>query len=66
MSEWHLEEITHATWPGLPRYRGADSRRGYPSKEAASKRRRQLLAWAAAEYGQQGGPRFALAERRPR
>ena len=62
---WYLVEITHANWPGLPRYRGADSKRGYPTKEAAFKRRRQLLAWAAAEYGQQGGPGFTVVEKKP-
>ena len=62
---WHIEEATKANWPRLPRYRGAGSRVGYPSREAAACRLAHLEMWAAAEYGQQGGPRFSLVERAP-
>ena len=62
---WHIEERTGARWPGLQRYRGPSSRRGYPTREAAELRRRVVeRAWAARWGGSGPNLRVVARERR--
>jgi hypothetical protein len=61
--DYVLTDLTRAYWPGLPRYRGHASKRGYATREQAEARARELAQWAAAHYGARGSPDLRVVER---
>ena len=63
MIDYIINDVTNVHWPGLPAYRSADSKRGYPTRRHAEVRIRNLTRWAAAHYGSRGGPDLRIVER---
>ena len=63
MTDYIINDVTNVHWPGLPAYRSADSKRGYPTRRHAEVRIRNLTRWAAAHYGSRGGPDLRIVER---
>jgi hypothetical protein len=57
-ADWYLEDVTHATWPGVKGWRTreqAQRGRGYRSAEEASARARDIVRAYNAKHGC-GGP----------
>ena len=48
---YHIEDRTHANWPGRLPYRGKDSKRGYPTEDAAYARLARVVAHYNANHG---------------
>ena len=63
MTDYVIVDRTNVHWPGLGRYRSAESQVGYPTREAAEARIRVLTARYAARYGAQGGPDLRVVKR---
>lgn len=59
---WHLEDVTHANWPGALPWRGPYSRQGYPTREAAEERAQRIRDHYAARFGS-GGPDLRAVRR---
>ena len=60
-ADYFLRDRTNVAWPGCLSWRGESSRRGYPTREAAEARARDVRRHAAAHA--LGGPDLYVVER---
>ena len=60
--DWVLVDVTNVCWPGALPWRGADSERGYASREDAERRAAQIREHYNRTFGQ-GGPDLRVRAR---